>query len=127
MIFKKDEMKRILVSLSGITWLLSDILWYWGFVIGAFAINCLTLLFMAAYFINYNLLSTVNKRVVTVLNMWVWLSMCSLVKDVFKLENYQWIDIVAILISTLMVVYCISMVFTSKQDLKEMLSNLRRL
>jgi hypothetical protein len=125
--FTKDEMKRILASLSGVTWLLNDILWYWGFVNSAFFVNCFTILFMGAYFINFKELSKTNRSVVLILNMWVWLSTCSLLKDFLKLKNTLPIDLVAGLISALLVIYCLVIIVTAKKDLREILANLRRL
>jgi len=78
-------MKRVLSSLSGVTWLINDILWYWGYNMTAFIVCCFTIVFMGAYFINLKYRDNPsNFLIVVILNIWVWMSMCALIKDAFQ-------------------------------------------
>lgn len=97
---KTDKMKRTLASLSGISWLVNDIFWYWGYTKTAFVICCFTVLFMGSYFINLRR-NPSSIYLVCILNLWVWMSMCSLIKEAFKLSS-----------TTIMVIDGFAMMFT---------------
>lgn len=119
-------MKRTLASLSGITWLINDLLWYWGYTIAAFVVCCFTVVFMAAYFVNLKYKQNPsNTYIVCILNVWVWMSMCSLVKDAFKLSltSIMIIDGFAMMLTFLSVALIVRLL----QDKEAVLSKLRRI
>lgn len=128
MIENKIEMKRVLSSFSGVTWLMSDIMWYWGFNMTAFVICCFTIAFMGTYFINLKYKENPsNFYLVLILNVWVWMSMCSLVKDAFKTGYGTTTTIVINVIAAVLTIASVGIIVRLMGDKQVVLARLRRI
>jgi hypothetical protein len=121
-------MKRVLSSLSGLTWLINDILWYWGYNTAAFVVCCFTVLFMGTYFINLKYKENPsNFFIVLILNIWVWMSMCSLIKDAFKTPPDSNITIIVNHLALVLSLVSMGIIIRLLTDKDAVLSRLRRI